>query len=137
MQLEQAFDSNYKNRTLKMKKKLIIQPHELCIERAQLITDSYKKTKGENSIIRFAKALNHVLSNMTLKIWDDEYIVGNRTTKYVGSALFPEVRVDTIELDLDLYDTREIQSFILSEEDKQIIKNDIIHILVQNTRNSC
>ena len=126
MQLEQIFDSNYKNRTLKMKEKLIIQPHELCIERAQLITDSYKKSKGENSIIRFAKALNHVLSNMTLKIWDDEYIVGNRTTKYVGSALFPEVRVDTIELDLDLYDTREIQSFIFSEDDKQIIKNEII-----------
>jgi len=126
MQLEQAFDSNYKNRTLQMKKKLIIQPHELCIERAQLVTDSYKNTKGENSIIRFAKAINHILSNMTLKIWDDEYIVGNRTTKYVGAALFPEVRVDTIELDLDLYDTREIQSFIFSEEDKQVIKNDVI-----------
>ena len=126
MQLEQAFDSNYKERTLNMKKRLIKRPHEMCIERAQLITDSYKQTKGEPSILRFSKALNYILSNMALKIWDDEFIIGNRTTKYVGAALFPEVRVDTIELDLGLYDTREIQSFVLSQEDKQVIKNEII-----------
>ncbi|GAH58669.1 unnamed protein product, partial [marine sediment metagenome] len=38
MQLEQVFYSNYKQRTLEMKKKVVKQSKEICIERAKLIT---------------------------------------------------------------------------------------------------
>lgn len=123
MQIE---DSGYKERILRMKKIIVLQPHEICIERAELITRSYKTTKGESPIIRFAKAIAYILENMTIKIWDDEFIVGNRTTKIVGTALFPEVRIDTIELDLDHYSTREVQNFLISEEDKKVLKEKII-----------
>ncbi|MFW9937403.1 MAG: glycyl radical protein [Candidatus Thorarchaeota archaeon] len=126
MQLEQSFILNYKERTLEMKKKILSQPHEICIERAKLFTESYKKTKGEPQILRFAKAMYHLLTNMTIQIRADEFIVGNRTTKLVGTPLYPEVRVDTIELDLDLYSSREIQKFLLTETEKQIIKEEII-----------
>ena len=63
---------------------------------------------------------------MTIKIWDDEFIVGNRCTKFVGTPLYPEVRVDTIEQDLDLYSTRDVQKILISEEDKRILKDEII-----------
>ena len=109
-----------------MKKKLINQPHKICIERAKLITESYKKTKGENPIIRFAKAMEHYLANMTIKIWNNEFIVGNRSTKYVGTPLFPEVRIDTIEQDIDTYENRPIQILFLSNEDKKVLKEKII-----------
>lgn len=109
-----------------MKNKVITAPHELCVERAKLFTESYEKTKGEPSAIRFAKALDYFLSNMTIKIWDDEFIVGNRCTKFVGTPLYPEVRVDTIELDLDLYSTRDVQKFLISDTDKEFLKNEII-----------
>ena len=52
MQLEQKTYSNYNDRTFRMKKRVINAPHEMCIERAKLFTDSYIKTKGENPIIR-------------------------------------------------------------------------------------
>ncbi|MFX1498953.1 MAG: pyruvate formate lyase family protein, partial [Promethearchaeota archaeon] len=126
MQLEQSYPNAYDYRITKMKNKVITVPHELCIERAKLFTESYKKTKGEPSVIRFAKALNYFLSNMTIKIWDDEFIVGNRCTKFVGTPLYPEVRVDTIELDLDLYSTRDVQKFLISDIDKEFLKNEII-----------
>ena len=126
MQLEEVPPSYYDKRIEKMKDRVILQPHEICIERAKLITESYEETKGENPIIRYAKAVNHILTNMTIKIWDDEYIVGNRCTKFVGTPLYPEVRVDTIEQDLDLYATRDVQKFLLSEEDKRILKDEII-----------
>ena len=126
MQLEEVPPSYYDKRIEKMKDRVILQPHKICIERAKLITESYKKTKGENPIIRYAKAVNHILTNMTIKIWDDEYIVGNRCTKFVGTPLYPEVRVDTIKQDLDLYATRDVQKFLLSEEDKRILKDEII-----------
>ena len=117
---------NYSKRTLDMKKKVISQKKEMCIERAVLITESYKKTKGENPIIRFAKAINYLLTNMTIKIWDDEYIIGNRTTKYVGTPLYPEIRVDSIEQDYDTYDTRPVQPLFLTDDEKRVIKEEII-----------
>jgi pyruvate formate-lyase/glycerol dehydratase family glycyl radical enzyme len=116
----------YNERILRMKEKVINQPHEICLERAKLFTESYKTTKNEASIIRFAKAMDYFLSNMTIKIWNDEFIVGNRCSKFVGTPLYPEVRVDTIELDLDLYNTRSVQNFLLSEKDKETLKNEII-----------
>ncbi len=124
MQCEESF--YYNERILRMKDKMVMQPHEICIERAKLFTESYKKTKGDPSAIRFAKAMYYLLSNMTIKIWEDEFIIGNRCTKFVGTPLYPEVRVDTIELDLELYSTRDVQRFLLSEGDKEILKNEII-----------
>lgn len=126
MQIEENIQSDYKDRTLRMKKRIISQPHEICIERARLITESYKKTKGDAPNIRFSKAIYHLLTNMTIKIWDDEFIVGSRCTKFVGTPLFPEVRVDTIELDLEIYNTRQVQKFLLSDTDKKMIKEQII-----------
>ncbi|MHA2036117.1 MAG: glycyl radical protein [Promethearchaeota archaeon] len=126
MQVEQNFFSNYKERTIRMKAKLINAPHEICIERAKLFTESYKKTKNENPIIRFAKAMDYYLTNMTLKIWEDEFIVGNRCTKYVGTPLFPEARIDTIEQDIDSYATRPVQKLLLTDQERQFIREQLI-----------
>jgi len=109
-----------------MKEKVVIAPHEICIERAKLVSESFKETKGEAPTIRFAKAMDHILTKMTIKIWDEEFIIGNRTTKLVGTALYPEVRIDSIEQDLDVYDTREVQKFLITEEERYYIRNEII-----------
>ena len=126
MQEEQISPSDYKDRILRIKKEVVSRPHELCIERAKLFTESYKTTKKEPQNIRFAKAMYHLLNNMTILIWDDEFIVGNRCSKFIGTPLYPEVRVDTLEQDLELYSTRDIQRFLLSEEDKIVLKEEII-----------
>jgi len=109
-----------------MKEKVVIAPHEICIERAKLFTESYKKTRGESPNIRFAKAMEHLLTNMTIKIWDNEFIVGNRTSKFVGTPLYPEVRIDTIEQDYNTYDSRLVQRLLLSDEDKTYIAEELI-----------
>jgi len=126
MQLEQISYSSYKERILKMKERVVNQPHEICIERAKLFTESYKKTRGESPIIRFAKAMEHLLTNMTIKIWNNEFIVGNRTSKLVGTPLYPEVRIDTIEQDYNTYDSRLVQRLLLSNEDKRYIAEELI-----------
>ena len=51
MQIEQTSYSSYKERILKMRERVINQPHEICIERAKLFTESYKNTKGESPIL--------------------------------------------------------------------------------------
>ncbi|MBW1847657.1 MAG: hypothetical protein JRJ27_11040 [Deltaproteobacteria bacterium] len=52
----------------------------VCLERNRLLTESYKKTEGEPPIIRQAKALEHILKNMTIYIRDWEKIIGNYTS---------------------------------------------------------
>ncbi|MFX1340311.1 MAG: pyruvate formate lyase family protein, partial [Promethearchaeota archaeon] len=126
MQLERISYSNYKERTSKMKERVVNQSHEICIERAKLFMESYKASKGDPPIIRFAKAMEYLLTNMTIKIWDDEFIIGNRTTKLVGTPLYPEVRIDTIEQDYNTYDSRLVQRLFLSNEDKTYIAEDLI-----------
>lgn len=126
MQIEQISPSNYEERIERMKNRVILQPHEICSERARLFTESYKNSRGEPSIIRFAKAMNYLMLNMTINIFEDEFIVGNHCSKFVGTPLYPEVRVDTIELDLDLYNARDVQRFLLSEQDKDLLKKEII-----------
>ena len=126
MQIEEIPSISFKERTEKMKEKLVTEPHEICIERARLITESYKTTKGEDPIIRFAKAMEHYLTHMTIKIWDDEVIVGNRATKYSGAPLFPEVRIDLIESDYKTYDTRSLHPLLLSNEEKTYIGEELV-----------
>lgn len=47
------------------------------LERTRLLTESYKATEGEEWVIRRAKALDHILRNMTVYIQNHERIVGN------------------------------------------------------------
>ena len=126
MQIEQISISKYNERTLRMKNELINAPHEICIERANLFTESYKNTKEEDPILRFAKAMDYYLTNMSIKIWQDEYIVGNRCTKYVGTPLFPEARIDTIEQDIDSYASRPVQKLFLNDQERQHIREKLI-----------
>ena len=45
---------------------------EIGVERARLVTESYKQTEGEPYIIRRAKALKYILENMTIFIDEKE-----------------------------------------------------------------
>ncbi|MEJ2277371.1 MAG: pyruvate formate lyase family protein [Candidatus Lokiarchaeota archaeon] len=126
MQLKSFSSENYNKRISLMKENLIQAPFEICIERAKLITEFYKSTNELNPILRYAKALKYILTNMTIKIWDNELIVGNRCTKYKATPLYPEVRIDSIESDLETYDSRLVQSLELNESEKSILKNVVI-----------
>ena len=50
---------------------------KIDVDRARLITESYKMTEGEPIIIRRAKFLDHYLSNLPIHIYPWERIVGN------------------------------------------------------------
>ena len=63
---------------------------KLCLDRARLLTESYKETEGEPEILRRAKALVRILENMTIYILDGECIVGNMASSPGAIPLHPE-----------------------------------------------
>ena len=50
---------------------------KLNVERNHLLTESYKATEGEPMVLRRAKALSHILRNMSIFIVPNSRIVGN------------------------------------------------------------
>jgi len=63
----------------------------LELERARLLTQSYRQTEGEPMAIRRARALAHILENMTLYIRPVELIVGNYASDPDSVPFYPEL----------------------------------------------
>jgi formate C-acetyltransferase len=61
----------------------------LCIEKARLITESFKQTEGEPAVIRYAKAYAYMLYNIPLIIDKDELFVGEGASKPWGAEIDP------------------------------------------------
>jgi pyruvate formate-lyase/glycerol dehydratase family glycyl radical enzyme len=61
----------------------------LCIEKARLITESFKQTEGEPAMIRHARAYSHMLENMPVLIDNDELFVGEGASKPWGAEIDP------------------------------------------------
>ncbi|MFQ5999337.1 MAG: pyruvate formate lyase family protein, partial [Candidatus Bathyarchaeia archaeon] len=123
----ESYQHEAESRTERMKEKLLSSPYEVCIERAHLYTKSYRETEGEPPAIRAAKALLKTLKEMTIYIDEEELIVGNRTSKTLAGVI-PVERGDinvVLKMEMDLLGKRK-RPFLLSEEDKKVLKKEIM-----------
>ncbi len=110
-----------------MKEKLLSSPYEVCIERACLYTKSYQETEGQPSAIRAAKALAKTLAEMTIYIWEEDLIAGNRTSKRLAGVI-PIERGDisaVLELDMDTMGKRK-RPFMISQDDRRVLREEIL-----------
>jgi len=96
---------NVSPRIGRLRERILSVVPEICIERARLVTESYRETESEPIEIRRAKALEKVLKEMTLFILDDELIVGHQSEKRRSPPVYPEANIEWI------YDDKEMASF--------------------------
>lgn len=89
---------------------------KICIERARLLTESYKKTEGEPMVIRRAKALAHILDNMTVWIGASERIVGNYASTPEGVIPYPELFVRWLDKSIE----KEYKPLLTDEEREEL-----------------
>lgn len=112
-------------RIIKLRENMITAP-AICIERGYLMTESYKETEGQPAVIRRAKALEKILKEMTVRIEDEELIVGWPTSKMRGGAVLPEIQCAWILDEMDTFTTREWDKYApLSEDEKAKLKEFI------------
>ncbi len=115
-------------RTLLLKKKILEAPYEICIERARYYTQVFKETEQEDPSLRAAKALQKTLENYTIYILPEELLVGNRSSKLVGSVI-PIERGEfnvVFELDLKNLKKRENRPFKITPEDERELMEEIL-----------
>lgn len=100
---------------------------EVCIERARHVT-RYLKDKSspdEPMEIRYAKAVNHFLSNKEPMSFDDNLLAGTTTSKPMGAPVYPELTGMTIWPELDTMSKRAKNPQILSKNDAEELNFDI------------
>lgn len=98
---------------------------KIDIERAKYFTESFKETEGEPLILRWSKALLHYANNATVYIDDNQLIVGRSGYKGRYGILYPELDGDFLDEAINNLPKREVSPFDISEEDAQIVINEI------------
>jgi formate C-acetyltransferase len=108
------------NRVRNLREKVRNALPEVCLERALLMTESYKETEGQPEVIRRAKALDKILNEMSIGIDEEELIVGKATSKVRGGPLLPEIQWGWYLEEMDTISTRDWDRFApLTKDDKE------------------
>lgn len=89
------------------------------VERALLITESFKETEGQPAIVRRARALEKILNEIPITIRDEELVVGSLTKEARSSQIFPEFSNKWIKDELETVGKRKGDSFQITDKVKK------------------
>ena len=98
---------------------------KIDVERGLYFTQSFKETEGEPLILRWSKALLHYAKNATVYIDDNQLIVGRGGKQGRYGILYPELDGDFLDIAIKELPKRETSPFDISEEDAEIVINEI------------
>jgi formate C-acetyltransferase len=106
-------------RIQKMRDLILSVPSSVCIERARIFTDACKANEDKPVIVKRALANSEVLKKMTISIGDGELIIGNQASRLRAAPIFPEYDVNFIIEEIDEFDTRTGDVFLVRTEDRE------------------
>jgi len=109
-----------------MREELLNIVPQVCIERARIYTQVYKENEADPPILKRAKALARTLEEMSIFIYRDELLVGNQASKLRGAPIFPEYSWDWIVEEIDQFHLRKGDVFLVDEESKRILLEEVI-----------
>ncbi len=102
-------------RTERIKKYILSYKPQICLERGRIYTEECSRDPSVPIVLRRANAFKRFLEEMTLYIGEDDLLLGNTASQPLAASLFPEYAVDWIEEELDTFEKRESQRFIVPE----------------------
>ena len=112
-------------RITRLREEMLETQPTVCIERAVLVTESYNKHKNKLNTLKRAYALDNVLRNMSIYIEDGGLIVGNQAEVNRGAPVFPEYAMDWLIAELDEFEKRDGDRFVIEEGVKTVLRNEI------------
>jgi formate C-acetyltransferase len=129
-----AYDLDTMPRLKRMREKLVNTDAEVCIERARYVTRYFLNNKedAEPMMIKYAKAVNHFLSNKEPIIEDDDLLAGTTTSKTFGAPVYPEWTGMTIWPELDTISGRDKNPLKLSKDEIDELNFEIYPYWLEN-----
>lgn len=97
----------------------------VAVERARLFTESFKETESLPLVVRWAKAIEHVVKNITVYIGPEELVVGRAGPPGRYGILYPELQGVYYDRLAETLTKREITPIKVSDEDAKILKDEI------------
>lgn len=110
---------DYMDRIGRLKERLLNTRPEMDLENAVILTKGFQESEGQPLAVQKAYAFKKQCEEKTVKIWDDELIVGNAGSKQRGGLLSVDTCWSVLDAELDTIGTREYDPFFLTDEDKK------------------
>ena len=121
-----ANEGGVSDRIKRLRQQNFDTPTTLSIERALIETEFYKQNYGTMPVaILRAKNFYEICKKKTIYIGDDELIVGERGPVPKAVPTFPELTCHSVE-DLHTLDSRELQSYHISQKDIDTYEREVI-----------
>lgn len=102
------------------------RPITLNVERARLLTESMKETEGQPMVLRWAKALSHILHHFPIHIDENEMVVGHAGPPGRYAVVYPELRSAFVTNTDELCPSSPDDQLVITQEDVDILKNEVI-----------
>lgn len=102
---------SYMERVNRLKDRVLGTRPEMDLENAVLLTRGFQETEGQPLVIQKAHAFRKQCMEKTVKIWDDELIVGNSGSKQRGGLLCADSCWSVLDDELDTISQREYDPF--------------------------
>ncbi|MCX6030669.1 MAG: formate C-acetyltransferase/glycerol dehydratase family glycyl radical enzyme [Chloroflexi bacterium] len=112
-------------RTTAIRRRLRETPRQIDVERARYTTRSYQCTEGRPMPIRRATMLLDLARQLSLTIYPDELIVGNRSLLPRMGVIAPEGAVDWVDRELEGLPTRPQDCFDIAPEQIRELREEI------------
>lgn len=97
----------------------------ICIERAQIWTQSHQETEGQPTAIRRAKAFHATCCQLPVTIHPGELIVGSSGIFRRSGILTPEFSWQWVDREMDNFETRPQDPYHFSEQHKQETRESV------------
>jgi pyruvate formate-lyase/glycerol dehydratase family glycyl radical enzyme len=114
------------DRVDRLRDRFLFGQKEVCVERARYLTESYRQTEGQPAVLRQARALEHILGHISVRIEPDELLVGNVTGKRLGAGVYPEGIAGRILGELSNLERRECNAFAIDADDERELTESIL-----------
>jgi formate C-acetyltransferase len=115
-------EENYMtDRIRDLKDKFIKAQRKVDVQRAVIITESYKRNIAKSEVMKRALALKDILENIDIEVRDQELLVGNQAKERRAVPLFPEYATDWLSTQMDDFMDRKGDRFCITEEQKETI----------------
>lgn len=115
----------YMGRVNRLKQRVHDTYPEIDMENAVILTRGFQESEGEPLVIQKAYAFRKQCLEKTVRIWDDELIVGNAGSKQRGGLVCPDDCWTFLDREIDTINERKYDPFRLQDKDK----NDFLEIV--------
>jgi formate C-acetyltransferase len=99
------------------------KPIRINVERARLLTESFKQTEGQPMVLRWGKAVAHILRNVSIHIDENELVVGSAGPPGRYAIFFPEL--EELFFSQEVRPTEPGDSLLLTDEDVRVINEEL------------